>query len=353
MVRINPPMEPMMRGASIAGYAEAAAGIGLDPRAMLRRLSIDPRILYEPELRVPARKIFELLNLSAQVSGCDAFGLRMAEVRRLSDYGPIALLLAHQPTMRDTLMTLVRYQRMLNDALLIDVQDYADDLVIVREDFVSNEGVSLRQAYELGLGTLFRIFHDPSGPRLRAKRVHFTCSPPSDDSHYRKVFGPIVEFDCDFNGFSCSRLEFDSPSASADPALARYAAGFIDALPFAEKVTVAVEVRKAINVLLPFSGASIGSVAARLGLSERTLQRRLAEEGAEFSALLNEVRREHAVRHLANASSPVSQVAGLVGFSRDSSFARWFAGEFGMSPSSWRSATDPELSALSLAEGRQ
>jgi len=328
----------MMRGASIAGYSEAAAGVGLDPRAMLRRLDIDLRILYEPELRIPAQKIFALLEMSAQVSGCESFGLRMAEVRRLSDYGPIALLLAHQPTMRDTLMTLVRYQRMLNDALLIDVQDHADDLVIVREDFVSSQGTPLRQAYELGLGTLFRIFSDPSGPRLRARRVHFTHSPPSDARHYWRFFGPTVEFACQFNGFTCNRSEFDSHNASADPALARYAEGFIDTLPFAKSATVAVEVRKAIHVLLPFNGASTKSVAARLGLRERTMQRRLAEEGAEFSVLLNEVRREHALRHLANLSSPLSQVAGFVGYSRDSSFARWFAGEFGMTPSTWRSS---------------
>jgi len=334
-----------MRGAAIAGYAEAAAAVGLDPRGMLRRFDIDARVLYEPELRVPAQKIFELLELSAQVSGCETFGLRMAEVRRLSDYGPIALLLAHQPTMRDTLMTLIRYQRMLNDALLLDLQDHADDLVIVREEFVSSSGALLRQAYELGLGTLVRIFSDPSGPRLRARRVHFTHSAPSDARHYRRFFGPIVEFDSDFNGFTCHRSEFDSVSASADPAMVRYAAGFIDTLPFAQNAALKAEVRKALNVLLPFNGASIASVAARLGLSERTMQRRLAEEGADFSALLNEVRREHALRHLANLSSPLSQVAGLVGYSHDSSFARWFTGEFGMTPAGWRASAALERGA--------
>jgi AraC-like DNA-binding protein len=331
-------MTKVMRGAAISRYAEAATQVGLDPRAMLRRLDIDSRILDEPEMRVPAEKIVGLLELSAQASGCESFGLRIANLRRLSDYGPISLLLSHQPTMRDTIMTLVRYQRMLNEALLMQVQDHPDDVVIVRED-LAEAGRSARQAYELAVGTLFRLFSEPAGPRLRARRVHFTHAAPQDLAYHRQFFGPILEFDSGFNGFTCRRSEFDSISPSADPVLAKYAEGFIGALPYAQDIPLAAEVEKAIHILLPFNGASIKSVAARLGLSERTLQRRLADEAAEFSALLNGIRREHALRYLANARSPLSEVAALLGYSRETSFARWFAGEFGVTPSSWRATS--------------
>ena len=330
-------MTKAMRGAAISRYAEAAAQVGLDPRALLRRLGIDSRLLDEPEMRVPGDKVIDLLQLSAEASGCETFGLRMANLRRLSDYGPIALLLAHQPTMRDTLATLVRYQRMLNESLLIQVQDQPDDLVIVREDLVA-AGASPRQGYELAVGTLFRLFSDPAGPRLRPLSVHFAHPAPQDLAYHRQFFGPIVEFDSEFNGMICNRAEFDSISPTADPVLARYAEGFIGTLPYAQHVALAAEVEKAIHILLPFNGASIKSVSARLGLSERTLQRRLAEEDAEFSALLNGIRREHALRYLANVRSPLSEVAALVGYSRETSFARWFASEFGMTPSSWRTS---------------
>jgi AraC-like DNA-binding protein len=331
-------MTPMMRGAAISRYAEAAAQVGLDARAMLRRVDIDSRVLNEPELRIPAPKIFALLDASALASGCETFGLRLAVLRRLADYGPIALLLAHQPTMRDTLMTLVRYQRMLNEALLIGVEDHADDVVTVSEAFVAGAETPTRQASELAVATHFQVFSDPKGPRLRPRRVHFTHGPPADASLHRQVFGPIVEFNSEFNGFTCDRAEFDSVSASADPALVQFADGFISTLPHAQATSVADEVRKAIHVLLPFDGASIGAVAARLGVSKRTMQRRLADEDAEFSLLLNEIRREQSVRHLSNARLPLSHIAGLVGYSRQTSFARWFAGEFGMIPSAWRTA---------------
>src|SRR6478672_4430317 len=102
-----------MRGAALTRYAEVANEVGLDPRAMLRRLGIDSRVLAEPERRVPAESVLDLLELSAEVSGCETFGLRMALGRRLPDYGPISLVLAHQKTLREALRVLVRYQRML------------------------------------------------------------------------------------------------------------------------------------------------------------------------------------------------------------------------------------------------
>lgn len=338
-------MTPMMRGAAISRYPEAAAQVGLDARAMLRRVDIDSRAVSEPELRIPAPKIYALLEQSAVASGCETFGLRLAVLRRLTDFGPLSLLLLHQPSMRDTLMTLVRYQRMLNEALLLGVEDHAGDVVTVSETFVADAETPVRQAYEVAVATHFQVFSDPKGPRLRPRRVHFTHGPPTDDSLHRQVFGPIVEFNSEFNGFTCDRVEFDSISPSADPALVQFAARFISTLPYAQATSVTDEVRKAIHVLLPFDGASIGAVAARLGMSKRTMQRRLADESAEFSALLNEIRREQSVRHLSNARLPLSHVAGLIGYRRQTSFARWFAGEFGMIPSLWRTSGGAQSAA--------
>jgi AraC-like DNA-binding protein len=330
-------MGRVMRGAALARYAEVASELGLDPRAMLRQVGIDRRILTEADFRYPAEKGFELLERSAQASGCETFGLLMAERRRLSDYGPVSLLLAHQPSLRDALTALMRYQRMLNEALVIHTEE-REGTVIIREELAGGGGAPMRQAYELAIGTMFSIFSGPIGPRLVAQSVHFTHAAPKDLALHRRLFGPVVEFGASFNGFVCRRADFDAPSPTADPTLLQHAEGFLKTLPYAEEVTFAGEVQKAIHVLLPFNGASMTAVCQRLGVAERTLQRRLAEEGADFSSLLNEVRREHAVRYLANRRVSLAEVAGLVGYNRETSFARWFAGEFGVTPSAWRAS---------------
>jgi AraC-like DNA-binding protein len=149
-----------------------------------------------------------------------------------------------------------------------------------------------------------------------------------------------VEFSSSFNGYTWSRADADRISPTADPRLAEYAEEFIRNLPFANSAPLAAEVQKAIHVLLPSNGASTRAISARLGLSNRTMQRRLAEEGVEFSALLNNVRREHALRHLSNVRLPLSQVSEMLGYSRETSFARWFTQEFGIPPSNWRSSEE-------------
>jgi len=326
-----------MRGAALAKYAEVATALGLNPDATLRELGIDPRVLTQPELRLPGQKVLELLAHSAAVTGCETFGLRMALERRLSDYGPVSLMLAHQATLRDALMVLVRYQRMLNECLFIYVEDQDADSTLVREELITGgEHVDPRQAYELALGTLAHIFRAPASPAFRPARVQFAHSAPRDPSLHIEMFGPDVVFDSQVNALVCRRAELDAAIPGADPALATHAESFIRSLPFADETPLTIQVVKAIHALLPFDGASVESVSARLGLSARTLQRRLAEEGADFSSLLNEARRAHAFRHLSNSRLPLDQVAGLVGYRYETSFARWFIAEVGVTNSAWR-----------------
>jgi AraC-like DNA-binding protein len=331
-------MGRVMRGAALAKFGEAAVQVGLDPRAMLRALGIDSRVLEDADLRLPADKVIELLERSASESDCETFGLRVAQLRRLSDYGPVSLSLAHQPTMRDALKTIGRYQQMLNEALVMHIEDRGSDLVVIREELLAGAAGGMRQAYELAVGTLLQVFSGPVGPRLTVQSVHFTHGPPSDISFHRAVLGRNIEFNSDFNGVTCRRVDFDRVVPTVDPALAEHAEQFLRTLPYAEGGSLVTEVQKAIHVLLPFDGATIVSVSGRLGLSPRTLQRRLAEEGADFTGLLNEIRREHALRYLANLRLPLAQVAGLVGYNRGTSFARWFASEFGVTPSEWRTS---------------
>jgi len=96
------------------------------------------------------------------------------------------------------------------------------------------------------------------------------------------------------------------------------------------------EVRRAIHILLPQGHGAIERVGQRLGFAPRTLQRQLEQAGQSFSALVNEVRGELAMRYLGNRRHTVSDIAILVGFSEVSAFSRWFSCEFGKPPTRWR-----------------
>lgn len=328
-------MTPFVRGATLSNYAEIAAQVGLDGSAMLRAAGIDRRVLADHDLRIPAAQVVGLLEQSAAASGCQTFGLRMAETRQLSDFGAISLLITHQATMRDALMTVVQYRQLLNPSLVVAVEEH-DDLVVVREELLVTGLGAMRQSYELAIGVIYRLFRAVLGPRWRAHSVNFAHAAPNDLTVHRRIFGPICAFDGDFHGLTCSRADLNAPNPSADPRLAQHAERYVRTLPNAQAAALSGEVQKALHLLLPIGQASIGSVAASLGLTTRTLQRRLVTEGSDFAGLLDQTRRVLAARYLANEHLPLAQVAGLVGYSRQSSFNRWFLETFGASPTTWR-----------------
>jgi AraC-like DNA-binding protein len=328
-------MPKTIRSASLANYADVARQVGIDSLMMLRRFSIDAAALRDSEMQLPVRRVAGLLESTAEESGCSDFGLRMADRRRVSDLGVVGLLITHQPTLSDVLETMMQYRNMLNAALALHVEE-ADDVAVVREELVVDFDAPKIQSYELAIGILSKLFQSVLGPRWRPISTHFTHARPKHLSLHRKLFGERIEFESEFNGLTCLKADLYRPNAVVDPKLARYAAKFVDSIHEVGQTSTAHEVRKAIYLLLPLGNASMSRVAISLGLHERTLQRRLAAEGSEFSDLLNCVRRELAERYLSNRSYSLTRVAEMLGYAQLSSFTRWFVGEFGAPAGVWK-----------------
>src|SRR4051794_36596405 len=116
-------MTGLINGASLSHYAEVARHAGLDPAGMLREFGLPQRCLVDPELTIPIDSVRELLESSAERSGVEGFGLLMSEARRLSDLGPLGLLVREQPTLRLAVKAFVHYGKRLNEALLLEVEE--------------------------------------------------------------------------------------------------------------------------------------------------------------------------------------------------------------------------------------
>lgn len=116
----------------------------------------------------------------------------------------------------------------------------------------------------------------------------------------------------------------------------RYAESLAGPINVGDAGSNALEVRKAIYLLLPLDQASVELVARHLGLSARTMQRNLEVAGSSFSVLLDEVRADLAVRYMMNPAYPIGRVALLLGYSQQGSFTKWFASRFGNTPRAWR-----------------
>jgi AraC-like DNA-binding protein len=327
-------MSALVRAAVLTNYFEVSAHLGLNPQRLIARVGLNRKLLADPDQRIPLTAAIELLEESALATGCETFGLRMAESRQMADFGVISLLLSHQRTLRDALATMMQYRHLLNESLAIHIEE-AGRTVVLREEIVADVPASSRQATELAIGVLYRLCSALLSAHWHPQSVNFTHGAPADLNLHRRIFRCKVVFDDEFNGIVCPAADLDYANPLADPTMARHAARFVDALPGGAPSTV-LDVRKAIYVGLPMGRATIEQISQALGMNVRTLQRRLEEGDRTFSDLINEVRRELAVRYMENQRYPMRRIAELLGYSMLSSFTRWFTTQFGAPPTVWR-----------------
>lgn len=338
-------MSSLVRAASLTNYSEVARAGGLDPVRMLLDAGLSPNILREPDLMIPVERVGQLLQASATLSGNESFGLCMAESRLLSNLGAVGMLIRDQITLRDSLDVLVRYQVLLNGSLSLMIEESAGVVVLREQLKAGNPQQPTRQRIELALGVMLRLMRQFLGADWQPRRVCFEHPAPRDVSVHHRIFGPCVEFDSDFNCIVCAKTDLDARNPSADPAMARYAQQLLDASAEPQRPTVLEDVRRTILLLLPSGRCTIEQVAEHLGVACRTVQRGLAEQGQTFSSMVNEIRKELAVRHVLQSDRPLTEVAMLLGFSAPSALSRWYQAQFGCSAKesrATRSARQPE-----------
>lgn len=325
---------PQMRAATLANYLEVASSVGLDGARMLRQAGLRPEQLADPETRLPASAVIGLIDRSAALSGCEHFGILMTEARSFASLGPLALLLERLPNVREAVRAAIALQRHMNDVVGISLEE-SGDTCLVRLDLAP--GFWSVPGFDHVVSMAYRVLVGASGGRWRPDCVHLVRSEPDDPGPWRRFFGVPIEFGATFNGLSASSGSMLVPNPLADEEMARHARQLLYLVPLESTEDALNErVRRAITLLLPSGRATIEQVAAQLGMSARSLQRRLDEENHRFAVLLGEVRRELAAAYLANSAHPVTTVAGLLGYASPSSFTRWFTAEFGASPQAWR-----------------
>ena len=316
-----------VRAASLSKYAEVARRTGLDPQRMLSEFGLPPRCLEEPELRVPLDAVRELLEASAARSGVDGFGLLMAEARRLSDLGPLGLLIREQPTLRLALEAFVHYGRQLNEALFLTSEEVGD-VVVLREELIVGRSGLVRQSTELAIGVAYRMLSTFLGAHWRPRRVCFAHDPPADRSVHERVFGRSVEFGHDFNGIVCARSDLEVPNPNADPGIAKLARQMLESAAGTQAPDMGTQVRDIVVMLLGTGACSLERVAQHLGADRRTIHRHLVREGETFSGIVDALRRELAERYLNEGHRSLAEVSSLLGFSAPSAFSRWYRQQF-------------------------
>jgi AraC-like DNA-binding protein len=224
---------------------------------------------------------------------------------------------------------------LLNTSLVTRIESHGG-IVVIAQDVQLDRPAPARQSIELAVGVMYRILRDVLGAGWRPRGVGFAHRAPRDAETHRAVFGMKVDFEAGFNGIVCNRADLEAQLPRTDSDMARYARAYFERALGASPDDPAHAVRRLIAALLPGGRCTIEVVAQQLGVDRRTVHRRLRARGETFTGMLGAVRREFAVRQLADTDRSAAEIAALLGFSGSSAFAHWFRAEFGCSASEWR-----------------
>ena len=262
--------------------------------------------------------------------------LRYGQAMRVDDLGALGLALKTAPTVGDALARLVRYVLVLSDTLeyeLVDEPGGAAFVLVGRPHH--RRGAAL--ANECALAAVASLLGQIAGPACGPRSVTFQHPAPTDDRLHREGFGCPVAFGATQDAVHLDAAVRAHPTLLADEGLSAYLLAQLDELRArsAERSLV-LDVRAAVADALPDGQPSKSQIARRLGMSERTLHRRLAEEGESFQALVTDVRREAAESLLAAGTHGLADVAFLTGFSDQTAFTRAFKRWTGETPAGYR-----------------
>ena len=332
-------MITLLRSASLNNYLEVTRSLGLNPLPLLHEVGISASDLANPDTRIPLEAVVKLLDNTARAAGAEDFGLRMAERRRLSNLGPLALLAYVETTVREALFALIRYLPLQTDAISIKIEE-SRGVAVISEEHKHVSYLANRQEIELSIGVLYRVLQGFLGDAAwRPQSVCFTHAAPGDLSTHRRVFGARVDFDSDMDAIVCRSTDLDRPIPTADPVTAAHLHRFLSTITDPLDAALATQVRQLITAQLPTGSCSAETVAHQLGLPPRSFFRKMAQQEASYADILDEVRGELAMRYISNPERPLTEVSGLLGFSGLSAFSRWFKRQYGCNPSDWRTSS--------------
>jgi AraC-like DNA-binding protein len=305
----------------------------MDPRAALRSAGIDIKLLSFNDGQVSFSAVDTLLNQLAVTLKSDGFGLRAAEAWRVSDLRSLGLLLQHLPTLRDVLTATAVHGLRFQTAFTGQFSEAGEHFRVQIEARPAAEG---RHVVEYFLGTMIRTTQSVMGDRWLPVSVHTGYPQFEDRAAERRLFGDRMRFNSAFTGMIGDRRDLDLPLRHHEPEFERQVLLLLEQHPPLDGGDVVQQVKDQIRFLMAQNAATLPLIASAMSTTERSLQRRLSSNGADFTELLNGVRRDVAVKSLTNRNISISQITASLGYSDASTFGRWFKSQFHVAPAHWR-----------------
>lgn len=315
-------------------YAEQS---GIDRGELLRLASITPATLADPDTRLPMSALLRLWRAILERQEGTAIGVRIGSTCKATRLGLVGYAMYYSRDLLEALHRFSRYIHIISEAVQFEVAQDGEQTTLLFNAHPSL--LALRHPVEAQLAAVLTVGREITQSDLVPLAIHLPLPKAGDTSAYREVFQCPVHFGHPNAAIVFATSQMRLPIKTSDPTLSGYLEELADSTLTslgAPNENFADAVRRALWSELPGGRPNLWRTASGLGMSARTLQRRLRENGTSFSAVLEELRRELSGDLLANKKLAVADVAFLLGYSEPSALQRAFRRWRGMSPRRFR-----------------
>lgn len=311
--------------------------LGLDPRSVLHRAGLPAALFGQSKVRVTTQQFFAFWRALEEVTGDPAFGLRLGSHVPKGQYDIASLAALHSANFGEAMRKLGRYKRLVcPEEVTIEVHKGE---ARVRYRWMLAEANAPTLLVDAMFASGLSLARQGTGKALTPRRIELTRR-ADHEAMLTRHFGCAIQFNAPLD-----LLIFDE-STLAEPFITHHADLLALLVPGLEAALAEVaaepalpaQVSEIVSRSMRGQRPSVEDVARELGLSPRTLQRRLAEAGTSYQRVLDQVRKEAARRLLSNTDLDASEIAFFLGFEELNSFTRAFHGWEGTTPGRWRAA---------------
>jgi len=311
---------------------------GLDKCALLESVGLDPDDAVDPTLMVVDTNYYALLETIARSDpNMIDLPLRVGASMRCDDYGAFGLAWKSALKLRDSFERAERYARVLTSVSTYQVRD-AEEGVYMHLHRDGERRLGLRISNEATIASIAAISDEVCTDNFQAKAIYFRHHAPRPTIAHERHFNCPVHFDADMDALLVSHALAKQFNHLGDRSISSFFDTHLEEelSKYDDNASLEHRVRIQVSQSLSQGVPRISDVAGCLGMSGRTLQRRLSKRGYAFQTLVDESRRELAERLLEESEYPLTEIAFLTGFSEQSAFNRAFKRWAGQTPRSFR-----------------
>lgn len=330
---LESPAPILIRARALDGYLALINQLGGDSEALLQAAGLTSAQLEDPDSTIGLVRAINLLELSARELKVKDFGLQLAGFQDISVLGPAALLMRYAATIGEAVDAIRGNLGYHSPGVSLELEaDQRDGYTQIRFDFAVPAQISQRQGIELAYGVIVRILRFLSSNVSDEWEIWHTHDDDFITARYREHFHCRVRLGQNHDALIVPTSLLSVRIKEASVELSQMAERIVTNIVHRFPLDIAAQIETLVTRQLSTGRCTLSVIARQLSLHERTVQRRLGEQGIYFEDIVDQVRRARALELLPYAEIPLQHIANLLGYDEQSSFNRACKRWFGKSP---------------------